>query len=413
VRVLEASSRVGGRVHTVATDQGSVDVGASQIGSTYARAHALIRRLALETYAPQGLPPRDFTFNVGGTLVPLAAWRDSPANKTVGFERALPPPLLASAYLARNNPLDSLDAWTESRHAPLDIPFADYLRGLGASDEARRFMALSSHAAALEDISALNELRKAYILRQESAQTVSVVRGGTSRIAEAMRAALKSDVLLERSVTGLSQDARGVAVVVASGEKHRARFALVTAPFSVLRDVHFEPALESAQAEAVRSLPYSEATFAVIEVRAPFWESDGLPTAMWTDSLISLLYPAPAESGASRQLLAFVNGAADRQLRRVPAPEANAFLEHELQRVRPASAGQVRVTRVRSWSADPGTRGAYAFFGPGQIRAFQAQMARPAGRIHFAGEHTAIRHSGLEGALESAERATLELQGRL
>lgn len=410
VRVLEASARVGGRVLTIATDHGPVDVGASQLGSTYTRLHGIIRRLELETYVPQGLPPRDFTFNVGGRLVPLAEWRDSPDNRTVGFERPVPPPLLASAYLARNSPLDSLDAWTESRHAALDIPFENYLRALGASEEALRFMALSSHAVALGDISALHELRKAYILRQESAQTVSLVGGGTARITEAMRAALKGDVLLRRRVAALSQDASGVRAVTESGEEHRARFAIVTLPFSVLRELRFEPKLDGSQAAAVRTLPYSEATFAIVEATVPFWESDGLPAAMWTDGLIGLLYPLPREAAPPRQLLAFINGAADRRLRRVPAHEAAAQLERELERLRPASAGKVRVTHVQSWTADPNAGGAYAFFAPGQIRALQAAMAQPAGRIHFAGEHTAIRHSGMEGALESAERATLEVQ---
>lgn len=413
VRILEASARVGGRVLTLRTDQGPVDVGAAQLGSSYARLHAVIRRFGLETYAPQGLAPRDFTLNVGGQLVPIAAWRDSPHNRTVGFERSLPPPLLASAYLARSNPLESLEAWTEPRHATLDISFADYLRALGASDEALRLMAVGNHAAALEGISALNELRKAYILRQESAQTVSFVRGGMARVTDALRAALKSDVRLERRVSTLSQDANGVRAVTESGEIHRARFVLVTLPFSVLRELRFEPQLDGPQAEAVRELPYSEATFAVVEATASFWESDGLPAAMWTDGLIGLLYPLPTDAGAPRQLLAFLNGAADRRLRRIPASDAPAHLERELHRLRPASAGKVRVTHVQSWTTDPYARGAYAFFGPGQIRAFQATMARPVGRIHFAGEHTAICHSGMEGALESAERATLELQERL
>lgn len=410
VRVLEASARVGGRVLTVATDHGPVDVGASQLGSTYTRLHEIMRRFGLETYAPQGLPPRAFTFNVGGKLVPLAKWRDSPDNKTIGFERSVPPPLLASAYLSRNSPLDSLDAWTESQHAALEVPFEDYLRALGASEEALRFMALSSHAVALGDISALNELRKAYILRQESAQTVSLVRGGTARVTEAMRAGLKADVLLRRRVRALEQDSRGVRAITESGEEHRARSAIVTLPFSVLRELRFDPKLDGPQAAAVRELPYSEATFAIVEATAPFWESDGLPAAMWTDGLINLMYPLPADAGPPRQMLAFINGAADRQLRRIAAPEAARHLERELAGLRPASAGKVRVTHVQSWTADPNARGAYAFFAPGQVRAFQAAMARPAGRIHFAGEHTANRHSGMEGALESAERAALEVQ---
>ncbi len=40
-------------------------------------------------------------------------------------------------------------------------------------------------------------------------------------------------------------------------------------------------------------------------------------------------------------------------------------------------------------------------------------MAKPAGRIHFSGEHTARLDRGMEGALESGERAAFEIMERL
>ena len=40
-------------------------------------------------------------------------------------------------------------------------------------------------------------------------------------------------------------------------------------------------------------------------------------------------------------------------------------------------------------------------------------MATPAGRMHFAGEHTTDLQTGMEGALESAERAAFEVLDRL
>jgi monoamine oxidase len=46
---------------------------------------------------------------------------------------------------------------------------------------------------------------------------------------------------------------------------------------------------------------------------------------------------------------------------------------------------------------------------PGQITEFGAEVATPHGRIHFCGEHTAIANRGMEGAMESGERAAFEL----
>jgi monoamine oxidase len=58
---------------------------------------------------------------------------------------------------------------------------------------------------------------------------------------------------------------------------------------------------------------------------------------------------------------------------------------------------------------DPFSRGDWAVWGPGQVTAFARDIARPHGRIHFCGEHTAISNRGMEGAMESGERAALEI----
>lgn len=39
-------------------------------------------------------------------------------------------------------------------------------------------------------------------------------------------------------------------------------------------------------------------------------------------------------------------------------------------------------------------------------------VALPLGRLHFAGEHTALASPGMEGACESADRAVAELLAR-
>lgn len=67
---------------------------------------------------------------------------------------------------------------------------------------------------------------------------------------------------------------------------------------------------------------------------------------------------------------------------------------------------------VHNWSTHAWTQGHLAYRAPGQIREFGNIMANPHGRIHFAGEHTAVLSSGLEGAMESGERAAFEIIDR-
>lgn len=413
VQVLEASERVGGRILSLDTAQGAVDVGASQIGGTYQRVLTMLRRFGLEAFVPAGLPPADFALHVHGTTLRRSEWRDSPANRTQGAERSVVPLALPGFFTGRDNPLDSPEAWLRAEHAALDVPYDQFLRGKGASDEALRLLAVTNHAPALGDMSALNELRKAYLLRRELEAGVFFVRGGTARLPQAMAGALASPVMTGRRVVHIEAQDAAVRVRCDSGESYAARFAISTLPYSVLREVEIEPGLPGLQSQIVPSLPYSEASYVVFAVDAPFWESDGLPPTMWTDSGLELLVAWPTEDGVTRHILAFVNGTADRSLRRLRESEQLQFATLELNRLRPASIGKARATHVYSWSMDPNARGAYAFFGPGQVTAWHEALAKPFGHLHFAGEHTAILHSGMEGAMESGERAAREVLARL
>ena len=61
------------------------------------------------------------------------------------------------------------------------------------------------------------------------------------------------------------------------------------------------------------------------------------------------------------------------------------------------------------WSHDPFAAGAYAFFQPHQERELHESIISPEGRFFFAGEHASIQHRWIEGAIESALRAALEV----
>ncbi len=88
---------------------------------------------------------------------------------------------------------------------------------------------------------------------------------------------------------------------------------------------------------------------------------------------------------------------------------ALAMIVGELEKICPAAKGQVAGAALQSWTLDPFNRGDWAYFSPGQISSFVGGMARPAGRVHFCGEHTAVANRGLEGALESSERVAVEI----
>src|SRR4029453_6900672 len=63
-----------------------------------------------------------------------------------------------------------------------------------------------------------------------------------------------------------------------------------------------------------------------------------------------------------------------------------------------------------SWENDPWARGGYAFFDTQYPPAVRHWLARPFGRIFFAGEHTSGRWQGyMNGAVETGLRAAEEI----
>jgi monoamine oxidase len=63
---------------------------------------------------------------------------------------------------------------------------------------------------------------------------------------------------------------------------------------------------------------------------------------------------------------------------------------------------------TKSWMQDPFSCGEAAIFAPGQFESVMPYLLEPeGGRIHFAGEHTSLKHAWIEGAIESGVRTAL------
>jgi monoamine oxidase len=60
---------------------------------------------------------------------------------------------------------------------------------------------------------------------------------------------------------------------------------------------------------------------------------------------------------------------------------------------------------TKSWARDPYAFGEAAIYTAHQMTSFHLDVSRPEGPVHFAGEHTSLKHAWIEGALESAVRA--------
>jgi monoamine oxidase len=75
----------------------------------------------------------------------------------------------------------------------------------------------------------------------------------------------------------------------------------------------------------------------------------------------------------------------------------------------PEARRSFRGGAFHDWVSPPFSGGVHSHLPPGFVLRHLRHEALPAGRVHFAGEHTATWTGFMEGALESAERVACEL----
>ncbi len=412
VSIVEARERAGGRIETLDDVPGHPEGGGPIIADSYKR----VLRVADAVGADMGPGPpyeRQTLLHVNGRNVASDEWPASPANELEPPLRQFPPSMLLGSLTSTNNPLKGFDDWINPANAALDISLADYLRKHGATDEALRLINVAPNTNDIETTSALWALRNAQRRRDTNVTGIVTTQGGNSRLIEKLLPAIRGEVLFGMPATAIRSLADSVEIECADGTTVGGDYCLVTVPFSVLRDMAISPELKSVQREAVSKLPYTAVTKYYFRPVHPFWEDDGLPPAMWTDTIIERVFPNRGPGQNVLSLTCWIDGANALTLDAMEEEEQVSTVLDQIARIRPASQGALEHVKTVSWGNDPWARGAYAHYAPGQATRLQPALSAPWQRLHFAGEHTSITEPGLESAVESAQRASKEIISRL
>lgn len=283
-----------------------------------------------------------------------------------------------------------------------DISQDEALRRQGASQEARRLIDANMNGNNLASISVISPARTAAFFRAGPSGPPMVVRGGSQRLPEAMAAVLKGDLRLGAGARAIHAHAGGVEIYLGEG-RLCARHAICTVPFAALRAIPIVADVPGPLARMIAELPYTRASFAFFSAKSSFWREDGLPATIWSDDpMIGRIFVL-GDDPPMLKLWTFDRGA-DR-LDRMGPKRAEQILIAKIEAIRPAAKGKLRLERLFSWQNNTFARGIYHHIAAGQAADLSAATRLDAGRLHFAGEHLSQGAVGMEGALESAERA--------
>ena len=424
VLVLEAQARVGGRIHSMRQLGRNAEAGGTYIGAGYTRITAAAARHGIRlidvTRALEFFREQDLV--LGTEIIRQAEWPDHPANPFPEGDRTLMPWSYRRVLPMRENPLGSPEEWLDPKHAHLDISMRDWMRGLGLSDAAIDigYSRNSTFGADAADVSALLLLFRAAFSRAQRALAPKGTLGytaanGVESIPAALAESLRRSVRLESPVVAIDSGKGAAVVHCADASRIRARRVVFAAPFGVLRNIRIDPPLAGLQAEAVDRLRSQAITQVYLRPKTPYWELDGYAPSLFTDSLPGMVAAARSGTDPSEitHLTAWLTGAHATGLDGLGEAEAGQRVIDAIAAIRPAARGQLEFIGLHSWGGDPWAAGAWAWFGPGEVTRYAPVMGSPHERIHFCGEHLALASRGMEAAMESGERASIEILARL
>jgi monoamine oxidase len=392
VTVLEASDRIGGRVHTVDREGAALDLGAAWI---HDRLGNPLSRIAADAGVKTVLTDYD--------SVDLRSSDGEP----------LPESAIESSAQVEEEVSGALEARAESE-AAIGIPF-----GAAWEVERRRAMPLDSAAEAslnwmlgvalpLDLGAGPNEVSLAGWSEGEGygGGGDAMLVGGADQLTDWIGRGL--EVRTDSPVARVGRTERGVTVTTRSGRTFEADCCVVTVPLGVLKaeSIAFDPPLPRSHTAAIARLGMGTLDKVILRYPSKWWgDVTQLGTADSTvDDTISAFNMEPVTGEPF--LVVFTGGKYARSLERL---NDRGLVATVVDRLTAGFGPQVENfdwSLPTRWSSDRWARGSYSFLPPGAGPADREVLGEPVGRIVLAGEHTSVeRPSTMDGAYRSGRDA--------
>ena len=396
VTVIEARSRTGGRVfsHSMPENKDLIcELGAEWIGEDHER----IKALCADFKIPIQRHQFDDRLQQNGKVSRPGEWgfsatADAAFKKMVaGYEKLTQP---------QKERLDRKDWWTHLS----DIGFSRedlILRDLADSTDFGESIRHVSAFGALAEYAENDETRT-------KNQMDYKMTGGNSRlIGEFTKRVGLENIRTGIKVTDIVQ--RGGFVTIKAGtESFRADACICTAPVASLRKIKFDPPLPAAQAAAAEKLIYARIIKNSVLYDQRFWTDEKFSLVSDTTSHY-YFHSTHNQPGKQGILTAYAVGEKADVLASHDDRRRMNIITRDLVDLEPEAPSLARGIASYAWQRDEYTEGAYALYRPGQWFGIRPILARPHGKVLFAGEHLADWQGFMEGAINTGEEAAASL----
>ncbi len=427
-RVFDADARVGGRVRSLRGyfPGQTVELGGEFIGRSHHTMLGYARAFGL-TLEDASMFPGQRYFDFGGQRYTEA----QVLEEFSGFSASI------------RQDLETLSYPTADRHTEADALFDfmtldDYLQLYGAGDLLRGVIGAAyaaEYGAGLDEQSAVGFLRFAYADKRAKfspfgggGDTHFHIVEGNDKIATGLAQNLPSPVMLGHRLVDVRKLASGRVRLTfdVGGRRVQSDYdaAVVTVPFSVLRNVQLHASLGVPEwkRQAIANATMSDNTKLLVGFKSSYWylQHDCNGTGCSDNAALQSTWESnPSNGGEAQGVLAQLLGGA--QARAVNPKRAQHHAERfvgALERVLPGAMNAAQrkadgefLVHAENWSNNPFSKGAYACHRPGYFTTIAHNEAKPVGNLLFAGEHTSSFYEWqgtMEGAATSGLRAAYE-----
>lgn len=414
VTVLEARDRPGGRVSTV-RDPFPGDLyaeeGAAGFSQTYTHAIKYIDKFDLERADYQ--LPENPVYHLNGKRFTVSEEKQVEwPYEMSAEEQKLGPMGIVKKYIIDTLPqeISNPDSWDKAPLIKLDNQsLAEYMRSQGASEGAVKLVQHTQWFGSVPNqTSALSMAVSDFGLFMGAPPFV--LAGGNDQLPRKMAESLSERIKYGTEVNAVNDSEDAVEVTAMEGDQtvsFEADRVICTLPAKVLGNIQFEPKLPADKQKAAEEMSYIDMTRTFLSIDKPFWREEGVSGTAYTDLSIGQVNGYPGENGAI--LESYVTGSSAKQRAQLSKEQLIEETLQEMEKVHPGVQDYYQSGYVKAWSEDPYALGGPSWPAPGEVSEYLKPLQKPHGNIHFAGEHTTVLRSTMEGALRSGARAAKEV----
>jgi monoamine oxidase len=427
VILLEARDRIGGRVFSYHFHENPdlyCELGGEWIGNSHDAVKGLCRRLKLDLTKHQ----YQYSFAELGTIAETFKVGKWP------FEKSLKKTLEKSATKALN-PLGSKKEITKEQKCFDQQDWWTYLHGLHFSEKdllRKDLMDSTDFGESIRQTGAFSAASEYYGEGTNSTDEMDWrIVGGNSRLINALaeqiglnciHTSMEAKRVTQRNgcVTVHAEDTRTFQFAAPRPKRKltkkklptrmntfKARYCICTVPARVLTQIEFYPDLSEVQRLAARDLQYARIMKTVLLFKTRFWEKRmGKQFSCFTDGTSDFIFAASLGQPGTQGILCSysIGDKADDLAARGPE-DLRELIAADLSKLFPGEDTTPIAVERYAWAEDKYTRGAYAFYRPGQWFPIREALQRPHRLVYFAGEHIADEQGFMDGAVDTGHAA--------